>query len=235
MSKKASRRNRSKRVEEGINWLVVGVVTFGGLLIFAGLIYLAVRPPDNGLVNSTANSLETYCQENKGACVTEGSPDAPVTIVEVSDFGCPHCRDYHVETVPLIEERYITTGDVYYIAVPFALRPQTVPAANGGLCAADQGKFFQYSRAMFNDFESVDHLERSGIIRAAEEAGLEIETFTSCLSQGRYESRIQANVNAAGQAGVSGTPTFFFDGQLVEGAVPFSVFQQEINVLLGAS
>ncbi|MFQ5436416.1 MAG: DsbA family protein [Anaerolineae bacterium] len=201
-------------------------------MVFGGLIYLAIRPSDTGSVK--IETLESYCETNEGACVSQGSETAPVTIVEVSDFGCSHCRDFNLETAPLIEQRYIESGEVQLIVLPFALSSRTLPAANGGLCAADQGRYFEYHQAMFADFDAPDHLDRTGIERVAANTGLDMDQFSSCLSSSRYASRIQANGNAASGVGVSATPTFFINGQKVEGALPWATFQQRINTALGS-
>jgi len=232
MAKKRTRRKQVKREQRQTNWIVLGAVILGGILIFAGLVYLAIRPSDSNTIS--IETLESYCEANEGACVVKGNDSAPVTIVEVSDFGCPHCRNYNVQTAPLLEERYVASGEARYIVLPYALGSDTIPAAVGGLCAADQERYFEYSQAMFADFDASDHLDASGIERAAETAGLDMEPFSSCLRSNRYAGQIQANRSAASLAGVSATPTFFINGQIAEGALPWANFQQRINALLGS-
>ncbi len=232
MAKKIIRKKRVKRPSRQTNWVVLSAIIAGGVLIFAGLIYLAIRPPDSNAVE--IETLESYCEANEDACVVQGNDSAPVTVVEVSDFGCPHCRDYNIQTAPLLEQQYVESGKVRYIVLPYALGSGTIPAAAGGMCAADQERYFEYSQAMFADFDAPDHLETSGIERAANTAGLDMDQFSSCLSSNRYGSRIQANRNAASRAGVSATPTFFINGQIAEGALPWANFQQRINALLGS-
>lgn len=230
MAKKGSRRKQIKRQQRQTNWTVMGAIITGGILIFAGLIYLAVRPSTGE--SAATESLETYCDENEGACIVRGNESAPVTIVEISDFGCVFCKEFNMQTAPLINEQYVEAGDVRYIVLPYSSSSKTMPAANGGVCAAEQGLFWEYSHAMFADFDAPDHLDTSGIERAAESVGLEMKEFSDCLASGRYNSRIQVNRNTAIKAGVSATPTFFINDQIVEGALPWATFQQRINTWL---
>jgi protein-disulfide isomerase len=157
-----------------------------------------------------------------------------VTIVEISDYGCTHCRSFYMETEPLLKERYVKTGDVRYLVVPYALSAATVAAANGGLCAAEQGRFFEYGRAMYQQYDEPDARQREGIVRAGEQAGVDGAQFTDCLNESRYNSVLQENIRAVGEAGVTSTPNFFINGQHIEGAQPFAAFQQQIDALLGS-
>ncbi|MEJ2750971.1 MAG: thioredoxin domain-containing protein, partial [Anaerolineae bacterium] len=185
-----------------------------------------------GSAASNVISLEQYCQYNPDHCVAEGAADAPVTIVEISDYGCTHCRDFYTETEPLLKDQYVATGQVRYLVVPFALGTATVPAANGGLCAAEQDKFFEYGHAMYQQYDQPDARQRDGILRAGEQAGVDVAQFTECLNQSRYNSVLQDNIRAVNEAGVSSTPNFFINGYHVEGAQPFAAFQQQIDALL---
>ena len=120
------------------------------------------------------------------------------------------------------------------MVVPFALSATTVPAANGGLCAAEQDRFFEYSEAMFDQYDLADARQRDGIVRAGEQAGVDVAQFTECLNQSRYNNVLQQNVEAVGDAGVSSTPNFFVNGLHIEGAQPYSAFQQQIEALLNS-
>ncbi len=232
MAKKVNKKRRAQPKKQQTNWVLIGGVIAVGViglfaLLFLSMQELAVTAPD-------VISLETYCQDNPGNCVEKGNVDAPVTIVDVSDFGCTHCRTYHTQTEPLIDQRYLETGDIHYIAVPFALQAVTAPAANAGLCAAEQDRYFEFSDAMFANYDQPDNLRRDGFLRAGAAAGLDAEAFTACMDQARYNNILQANVSAVQAAGVSSTPNFFVNGEHIEGAVPFAIFQQKIDALLGS-
>ncbi len=229
MAKKVSKK-RNVQAKRQTNWVLIGGVIVVGVIGLFALLFLSLQTPT--AVESL--SLETYCQDNPGNCPAKGAEDAPVTIVEIADFGCPHCRDFNVQTEPLIDQQYIETGQVRYLALPFALSPATMPAANAGLCAAEQGRYFEFSAAMFAGFEEPDARERSGFLRAGAIAGLDTDSFTACMDQAKYNNILQDNISAAQSAGVSSTPNFFINGQHVEGAMPFAAFQQQIDALLGS-
>ncbi len=230
MAKKVSKKRRPQTQQKQTNWLLIGGVIGIGVIGLFALLFLSLQePPAPQLL-----SLEEYCQNNPDNCETQGAEDAPVTIVEISDYGCTHCRTFYMETEPLLKENYVDSGDVRYVVVPFALSTATVPAANGGLCAAEQDKFFEYGKAMFAQYDLADARQRDGIVRAGEQAGVDIAQFTDCLNQSRYNNVLQDNMRAVSEAGVSSTPNFFINGQHIEGAQPYSAFQQQIEALLNS-
>jgi protein-disulfide isomerase len=230
MAKKVSKKRKVQSQKKQTNWLLIGGVIGIGVIGLFVLLFLSLQePPAAELL-----SLEVYCQDNPDSCEIQGAEDAPVTIVEISDYGCTHCRTFYMETEPLLKENYVDSGDVRYVVVPFALSAATIPAANGGLCAAEQDKFFEYSEAMFAQYDLADARQRDGIVRAGEQAGVDVAQFTECLNQSRYNNVLQANMQAVSDAGVSSTPNFFINGQHIEGAQPFSAFQQQIEALLNS-
>lgn len=230
MTKKVSKKRKPQTQQKQTNWLLIGGVVGIGVISLFAMLFLSLQEP----AAPELLSLEEYCQDNPNNCVTDGADDAPVTIVEISDYGCIHCRSFYTETEPLLKERYVDTGNVRYVVVPFALSTVTVAAANGGLCAAEQGRFFEYSHVMFAQYDEPDARQRDGIVRAGQQAGLNVELFAECLNQSRYNNVLQDNVQAVGEAGVSSTPNFFINGQHIEGAQPFTAFQQQIDALLNS-
>jgi len=207
--------------------MVIGGVIALGAIVLLGLMALAMR-------ETPVSGLQAYCDNNPAACVVEGAEDAPVTIVEVMDYSCGHCRNFILETAPLIDQQYVETGQVRLVSLPYALRAETIPAANAGMCAAEQDAYYPFTDAMFANFDEPDNLTRAGFVRAAEAAELEMEPFTQCVDEGRYVSTVQENIQRARAAGVTSTPNFFIDGRKLEGNQPFSVFQQRIESLLNS-
>jgi protein-disulfide isomerase len=207
--------------------MVIGGVIALGAIVLLGLMALAMR-------ETPVSGLQAYCDNNPAACVAEGAEDAPVTIVEVMDYSCGHCRNFILETAPLIDQQYVETGQVRLVSLPYALRAETIPAANAGMCAAEQDAYYPFTDAMFANFDEPDNLTRAGFVRAAEAAELDMEPFTQCVDEGRYVSTVQENIQRARAAGVTSTPNFFIDGRKLEGNQPFSVFQQRIESLLNS-
>jgi protein-disulfide isomerase len=143
MAKRKRTARRARREEKKTNWWLIGGIILIGIAGLAVLLVLSQQEAES-------QSLVDYCTDNPENCVTKGSPDAKVTILEVSDYGCSHCRDFNLQTAGLIEDLYVTPGDVQWVVFPFALSTQTVPAASAALCAGDQGRFFEFHRRMFD-------------------------------------------------------------------------------------
>jgi protein-disulfide isomerase len=223
---KKPRTIRKKQEKRSPNWLVIGGVIGIGVVGLFALLYLAVREPEA----QSAQTLSEYCEENIENCVTMGAVEAPVTMVEVSDFGCPHCRSFHQEKAETIKEQFVDTDRVKWVFLPYALRPETVPAANAAMCAHEDGKYFEFTGALFNQ-EPETALSRDGFLLAANEAGVQTDTFTTCLEENRFGGIISANQQAARAARVTGTPTFFVNDQIVRGNVPLAEFENLFNTL----
>jgi protein-disulfide isomerase len=227
MAYKANKTRRTRQKQKKMNWLVVGSVALVGTVALFGLLYLALREPE-------ALSLADYCTQNPERCVTQGEAAAPVTLVEVSDFACHNCRDFYEQTAPLIEEQYVETEQVRWVALPYALRAETVPAANAAMCAADQEAYFPFAEALFAQFEEPDILTREGFLTTAASLSLDMGEFTTCVDEEKHVDVVQQNMTAARLAGVGGTPTFFINGGELRGAQPFDAFQQRIEAWLSS-
>jgi protein-disulfide isomerase len=205
-----------------IKWPVIGGVLAVGVITLIVLLVLAAKPAE-------ALALPDYCTTYPDHCVSFGNEDAPVTVLEVFDFGCPHCRDFHDETWPLMEQSYVTQEQVHWVAFPYALSTDRIPAAASALCAQEQEAYFTYTKAMFTGFDATDNLTVTGFRRAAAATNLDMASFNECLAEGRYEDVIRDNIAAASQMGVNSTPTFFINGQKLKGNLPWPQFQQQIE------
>ncbi len=158
----------------------------------------------------------------------KGSPDAPVTIVEFSEFQCPFCARYTQETFPLIDETYIQTGKVKYVFrhFPLSFHENAQKAAEASACAEEQGMFWEYHDVLF---ANQDALDVASLKRYAEELGLDTAKFNACLDSGAMADKVQKDASDAASLGVSGTPAFFINGIALTGAQPFSAFQSLIE------
>lgn len=205
------------------NWLLISGVTLVGAIIMFGMLYLALREPP-------VQSLAAYCNANPERCEVIGASDAPVTVVEVSDYGCPHCRDFNLEKADALEAQYVAGGTAKWVIVPFSLDDARQPAAEAAMCAGDQGRFFEYHRALFGLQDTALAFTRDGYVNAAQSAGIpDMDTFTQCMDSRQYRNTVRDNRSAAGLAGVTGTPSFFVNDLKVEGNQPLEVFQQRIE------
>mgnify|MGYP001025523000 FL=1 len=174
-----------------------------------------------------------------------GNPDAPITIIEFSDFQCPFCARFHIQTLPTIMEEYIEKGDVKLVFRDFPLQsihPNAVPASVAAECSNEQGKFKEMHDILFEKQNEWSNLETVYAIELfnqySEQINLEQEQFTSCLSSAKYVKEIQNDLNDGRTYGITGTPGFFIGNQEIgfvelKGAQPFESFKKVIDSQLG--
>jgi protein-disulfide isomerase len=160
--------------------------------------------------------------------LTMGDPNAPIKLVEFADFQCPGCGSYWANTEPAIIQNYVETGKVFYTFSPFSFvgsfvrnnpYDESIKAAEAAYCANDQGKFWQYHDYLFvNQIgENQGAFSEKRLLAFAENLGLEMDTFTTCLkSAEHYQDVMDANAFAT-NSGINQTPSFTIDGVLVEG------------------
>ena len=161
----------------------------------------------------------------------QGNPNAPVTLVEFSDFKCPYCGRFSTETLPRLREQYINTGQVRFAYKHFAiLGPESNRIAEATECAAEQGQFWAYHDRIFADQITVrSTFDDDTLTDLAGELGLDTAAFGKCLASGRYADQIQRESQAVSAMGMRGTPSFLINGIFTYGAQPFEAFQQVIE------
>jgi protein-disulfide isomerase len=155
----------------------------------------------------------------------KGPDDAPVEIVEFSDFQCPYC----LSAFPTVNRILATYGDqirFVYRHYPLANHPRARPAAEASLCADEQGKFWPYHDRLFSNQEL---LSDADLKQHAAEVGLDAAQFNACYESRKYQADVDADIRAGDEAGVSGTPAFYINGRMLSGAQPFEVFQRLID------
>lgn len=169
--------------------------------------------------------------------------DAQVIMVEYSDFQCPYCERHH----PTLEQVFDTYGDDIawvYRHFPLSFHPNAKPAALASECANEQGKFWEFADAMFagqtGGLDGSAATASAFFVSAAEELGLDIAKFNSCVSSNKYQSKVDADMASGRASGVDGTPATFINGVMVTGstgksvgAAPASVFTSVIDAALG--
>ncbi len=174
----------------------------------------------------------------------KGDPDAPVTIIEFSDFQCPFCARFFQQTLPLIEKNYIETGKVklVYRDLPLAsIHPNAIPSHIAAECADDQGKFWEYHDILFENQSQWNRLGlddlRNIFLQYADDLELDAVSYDSCLDSSDIVNEINDDLVDARALGATGTPTFFIgtekDGFVkISGAQPYSSFQSSIEQIL---
>jgi protein-disulfide isomerase len=165
---------------------------------------------------------------------SKGSPKAPVTVYEMSDFQCPYCRKFAQETFPALERSYVTTGKVRWVFINFPLtdiHPHAAAAAQLALCAAKQNGFWRVHDLLFQHQDTWAPLKEAGpfFVSLADSAGLSKQALVTCLEAPGTLQAVQADAEGAARSGAGSTPTFYIEGGLLEGAVPVSVFRQVLD------
>jgi len=173
-----------------------------------------------------------------------GNDDAPIVIVEYSDYQCPFCRRWFDDSKSQLQTEYIDTGKVQFIYkdYPLSFHPMANTYAEAARCAGDQGKYFEFHDKIFLEQGkfgngTISTITTDDIKQWATDLGLNTNEFNSCLDTGKFSSAVQTNFTEGSASGVSGTPAFLVGtrdgtGQLLVGAQPYATFKSTIDALL---
>ena len=240
------------------NILIIGlVIAIGAAAFFAGS-YMTTYNSDlvtkNDLNDALAKlelkimqkQLPTEQQSPKIIVSIDDDPirgkiDAPITIIEFSDFQCPFCARFHTQTLPVLLENYIDTGKVRLVYRDFPIQgihPNALPAAMAADCSHEQGKYWEYHDKLFENQNQWNRLDTTSLIAIFNQYALAIdldqEQFDDCITSGKYLNEIQHDLSDGREYGVSGTPGFFIGNDKIgfielKGAQPFENFKKIID------
>ena len=193
----------------------------------------SLRAPRRGPVRPTTAKVETKDSPSLG------DPEAPITLVEFTDYQCPFCRRFYTNTLSKIKEQYIETGKVRLVLrdLPLGFHSKARPAAKAAHCAREQGKYWEMHDALF---EGGGKLDKKDFTRYAEKIGVDDFPFQECMASSRHNEAIDRDVADAGKASINGTPGFVLgktteneiNGTLISGAQSFASFKRQIDNLL---
>lgn len=220
------------------------------IVIAAGFIAAAIYFSGSGSpVEPTGINTDTETPtdgEPSVAPVTEddhirGNPNAPIVLIEYSDFDCPFCKQFH-DTMNQIIEEYGPSGQVAWVYRQFPLQqlhPNAPKISEASECVAELGgdqAFWEFADLIFEERPTNDLTDMSRLPEFAETAGVDVNAFNECLESGRYAEEIAADVQAAIEAGGRGTPhtvvTVGDQSGVINGAQPYSTVKQIIDNLL---
>ena len=156
---------------------------------------------------------------------SKGPDNAPIEMIEFSDFQCPFCRNAF-PTVHQVLKAYGDRIHFIYRHFPLASHPRALPAAEASQCAAEQGKFWQFYDKLFGDQSQFGDEDFK---QDAAQLGLDAAQFNACVDSHKYRAEIDIDIRAGNEAGVSGTPAFFINGRMLSGAQPFEAFKRIID------
>lgn len=169
-----------------------------------------------------------------------GSKNAPLTIVEYTDYQCPFCQRFHMTAFAELKKVYIDTGKVRFFSkdMPLDFHPNAMRAAMAARCAGEQGKFWELRDTMA---DNPNLLDMEHIVNFAADLKMDTSALRACIDSGKYKEPVQRDVLEAMKIGANGTPTFVVgksvgegvDGELVVGAMPFQMFDAKLKELLG--
>jgi protein-disulfide isomerase len=234
--------------------VVVGVASFFAGTYFSNLNSEVVTKSDlDNAISKLESKIESVQQAPSQPVKISldddpirGDPNAPITIVEFSDFQCPFCARFHTQTLPSILKEYIDAGKVNLVYRDFPLEsihPNALPAAVAAECANEQGKYWEYHDMLFETQNGWSRLSSEAVISTfseyASEIGLEQEQFDSCLESGKYLEEVQKDLSDGRAYDITGTPGFFIGNDEIgfvklSGAQPFDSFKQVIDAQLDA-
>ena len=171
---------------------------------------------------------------------TLGRADAPVTIVEFSDYQCPFCQRFFATTLPALKQEYIDAGKLRYVFrdFPLEMHAQARKAAEAAHCAGEHGKYWEMHDRLFQNQRA---LAPSQLAEHARAIGLEGAEFETCLSSARHAARVERGLADGAAAGVQGTPGFVVgrtkagdvvEGTPIRGAQPLEAFRRVIEQML---
>ena len=233
-------------------FLLIAVVVIGGFFVFTGNNFPTATGNSNGnVVQQQPDTQPSIVKASTDDDPVLGDENAPITVIEFSDYQCPFCRKFWTETFPQVKSEYIDTGKVKFVYRDFPLtsiHPAAVPAAEAANCVREKGgdeAYFKMHDKIFQEGNILDGGDPiTGPVKGtaqfgavelkkwAQEIGYDI---SSCLDSGKYKNEIAKDINDATVAGGQGTPFFVVmksgdkEGILLSGAYPFSTFQQILD------
>ena len=157
--------------------------------------------------------------------MTKGSKNSPVTLIEYSDYECPYCARAEATIKDVLDE-YGSKIYFVYKDFPLPFHNNAQKAAEASRCALEQNKYWEYHDALFKNQQSLD---TNSLKTYAKSLGLDEAKFSECLDSNKYTEKVKQDMEEGQSKGVTGTPTFFVNGNMLVGAQPFDAFKEIID------
>ncbi len=247
MSKRQAFREKRRRSAQRNRLISIGAIIVGAVIIAVFLIYPQFKP----IVAVQPGPAQTRPEVSRNA---SGSPTAPVKLTVFSDYQCPYCKEFWSTTEGQIIDAYVKTNKVQFIERSAGNwvsgnigggGTESQDAAMAAYCAADQNKFWEMNDSLFTNVlgEEAGSFSTKRLQAIAQKVGLDMSTFDACLSSNKYLGQVNQDLKDAQAAGIQGTPFFLISytagGQAktdtIDGAQPFSAFQQKLDADLAAA
>lgn len=247
MSKRQEMRAKRTRQQRNSRILAIVLISLGALVLAFLLIYPSIKPTGE-IILADPNPRP---QADFNAM---GDPNAPVKIVKYSDYQCPLCVRFWEDTEDKILEDYVKTGKVYFVSRSMgnflsrnANNTESQDAAHAAYCAGDENKYWEYHDILFANWngENQGAYARKRLDAFADALGLDSAAFKVCMDSKKYMAMVDQDAEDGVReittapnydgSGSYGTPSFIINGNVIIGAQPYGVFQQEIDAALAAA
>jgi len=237
MSKRQVMRAKRRQGEMRNRWMMIVLVIIGALLVAFALIYPNLKPV--GEVVAAKSTSRPMANDN-----SMGDPNAPIKIEEFSDYQCPYCQKFYLETESQLVDAYVATGKVQFSYRSFGefIGPESRASAEAAYCAGEQNKYWEYHDILFANHtgENVGNYTDRRLETFAEMIELDMSAFRSCFNSGKYADRVSQDFTDGSAAGIQATPSFLLtytvNGEtkhkIIAGAYPFSEFETQIEAAL---
>ena len=257
MSEKDNSFSNIKNSKDSNKIMFIGIIIAVGIAAFFAGLYVSDNSSNKitktefnnaiSRIESKIDKLQVSDEQPKVVKISKdndpirGDPDAPITIIEFSDYQCPFCARFYIQTLPLIMEEYIEQGKANLVYRDFPIQsshPNAMPAAVAAECANEQEKYWEYHDMLFERQQVWNNLEIGAAVATFKQFATEIELeqtkFDSCLDNGKYLEEVRNDLNDGRGYGVDGTPGFFIGNDQIgyvklSGAQPFESFKQVID------
>jgi protein-disulfide isomerase len=220
-SSSSSPRDRQQRSRSYILLAAVIILAIVGV----GVIILL----DQGAGNAPARAGDLGSEKSLGA------DDAPVVVVEYSDFQCPYCQQFATGPGQQLREEYVEQGQVRFVYRHFAfIGDESLWAAEASECANEQGRFWDYHDKLFDEQagENQGAFSKDNLRAFAAELGLDTEQFDQCFASGRYQVQVQEDIQDAQRRRINSTPSILVDGQYIPNGASYPVLQAVVEAAL---
>jgi protein-disulfide isomerase len=213
-----------------------------GLVVVVGIGgVLATRGPDapSPRLATRPAARETAADSALLAARTKGSPNAPITVLEIADFQCPACRVFWAETMPLLQREYVDPGKIrlLFVNLPLvAIHPNAAAAHEFAMCAAAQGRFWPVHDMLFDQQAVWAQLDDPSpyFYSVAAATDVAVDSLDACVTDGRMRDLIMREAESVVRAGVQSTPSFVVEGGLMAGAVPIEGWRPILDSIYAA-
>jgi protein-disulfide isomerase len=210
------RKKDKKKRKDYTPFIIIGVLA----LVVLAVVILSTYKPAPKVIKPTFHTATI------SSGLTKGDPNAPVKLVEFADFQCPGCGEYWKTVEATVIQKYVETGKVFYTYSPFSFvgsfvkdNPwdESIKSAEAAYCANDEGKFWEYHDYLFanQNGENQGGFSEKRLLTFATNLSLDMTKFTNCLKTDQYKQKVMDDNDFATKSGITQTPSFVIDGQLV--------------------